>query len=44
MQKYVIFLKQNLKIHILKTKNIVKLQIIVIIQGNIEVLSIAYVI
>ena len=44
MQKYVIFLKQNLKIHILMTKNIVKLQIIVIIQGNIEVLSIAYVI
>ena len=39
MQKFVIFVKKNSKI-----KNIVKLEIIVIIQGNIEVLRIAYVI
>ena len=36
-QKIVIFVKKNLKI------NIVKSEIIVIIQGNIEVLRIAYV-
>ena len=44
MLKSVIFVKQNLKIYILKIKNIVKLEIIVIIQGNIEVLCLAYVI
>ena len=44
MQKSVIFVQKNLKINISKTKNIVKLQIIIIIQGNIEVLRIANVI
>ena len=44
MQKSVIFLKKNLKINIRKIKNIVKLEIIVTIQENIEVLHIAYVI
>ena len=44
MQKSVIFAKRNLKINILKIKNIVKLEIIVIVQGNIEMLHIAYVI
>ena len=38
MQKVVIFVDKMLKI-----KNIVKLGIIVIIQGNVEVLRIAYV-
>ena len=44
MQKSVIFKKKNLKISISKIKNIVKLDIIVIIWGNVEVLRIAYVI
>ena len=44
MQKSVIFVKKRLKINMLKIKNIVKLEIIVIIQANIEVLHIAYVI
>ena len=44
MQKSVIFVQKNLKINISKTKNIVKLQIIIIMQGNIEVLRIANVI
>ena len=44
MQKSVIFVQKNLKINISKTKNIVKLQIIITIQGNIEVLRIANVI
>ena len=44
MQKFVTFVKKNLKINMLKTKNIVKLGAIVIIQGNIQVLQIAYVI
>ena len=35
---------ENLKTNYLKAKNIVKLEIIVIIQGNIQVLHIAYVI
>ena len=43
MQKSVIFVKENLKKNILKTKNIVNLGVIVIIQGNIEVLRIVYV-
>ena len=34
MQKSVIFVKKNLKINIWKIKNFVKLEIIVIIQGN----------
>ena len=41
IKKSVIFVKKNLKI---KTKNIEKLEIIVIIQGNIGMLHIAYVI
>ena len=44
MQKSIIFVKKNLKINIKKIKNIVKLEITAIIQGNIEVLRIAYVI
>ena len=34
--------KEKLKINMCKIKNIVKLEIIVIIQGNIEILHIAY--
>ena len=41
-QKFVIFVKRNLKISMPKKKIIVKLGPIVIIQGNIEVLHIAY--
>ena len=44
IQKSVIFVKKNLKINIWKIKNIAKLEIIVIMQGNIEVLRRAYVI
>ena len=36
MQKSVLFVKENLKTNISKIKNIVKLEIIVIIQGNTE--------
>ena len=42
--KVVVFVKKNLKINMTKIKNIVKLWIIIIIQVNIEVLHIAYVI
>ena len=38
MQKFVIFVKTNLKINILRIQNIVKLGTTVIIQGNIEVI------
>ena len=41
-QKFVIFVNRNLKISMPKKKIIVKLGPIVIIQGNIEVLHIAY--
>ena len=41
MQKIAIFVKKKLKVNIWKIKHIVKLEIIVIIQGN--VLRIAYV-
>ena len=44
MQKSVNFVKENLKINILKIRNIVKLHTIVIIQGNMEMLHIAYLI
>ena len=44
MQKSVIFVRRNLKKNMRKIKNIASLDIIVIIQGNIEVLRIAYVI
>ena len=44
MQKSVIFLEKDLKTNKLKIIHIVRLEIIVIIQGNIEVLHIAYVI
>ena len=44
MQISVIFVNKNFKINICKIKNIVKLEIIVIIQKSIEVLPIAYVI
>ena len=42
MQKSSIFVKKNLKINMWKIKNIVKIEIIAIIQGNIVVLCIAY--
>ena len=44
MQNSFIFVKKNLKTNISKIKNILELEIIVIIQKNIEVLHIAYVI
>ena len=44
MQKFIIFVEKSLKINMLKTKYIVKLEIIIIIQGNIEVQYISYVI
>ena len=44
MQKSLIFVMKNLKTNIGKIKNIVKLEIIFVIQGNIEELHIAYVI
>ena len=44
MQKSVIFVKKNVKINMLKIKNIEKLGTIITIQGNIEVLHIAYII
>ena len=40
MQNYVIIVKKNLEIDILKKKSMAKLEIIVIIQGNIVVLRI----
>ena len=44
MQKFVIFANKNLKINMLKIKNVKKLETIVIVKVNIEVLRIAYVI
>ena len=44
MQKPVTFVKENLKMNIWKKKNIVKSEIIVIMQDNIEMLCIAYLI
>ena len=44
MQKSVIFVNKNLEINIWKIKNILQLEIIVIIWENIEALHIAYVI
>ena len=44
MQNSVIFLKKNLNINMLKITNIANLEIIVILQRNIKVLHIAYVI
>ena len=41
MEKSVIFVKKKLKTNMCKIKNIVKLEVIVIIQGNIEMLHIA---
>ena len=38
IQKSVIFVKKNLKINVSKIKNIVKLEIIVILQGKTAVL------
>ena len=38
------FVKKNLKIDILKIKNIVRFEIILIIQENIEVIHISYVV
>ena len=42
MKKYVLFVNKNSKINIWKIKNILKLKIITITQGNIEVLHITY--
>ena len=42
-QQSVIFADKNLRINMLKIKDIEKLQITVIIQGNIEVRHIAYI-
>ena len=42
-QNIVIFVKKSLKKNLLKIKNIVRLGTIVIVQGNIEILHIAYV-
>ena len=44
MQQSVILVKKNLKISIWKIKNTIKLEIIVFIQGSIELLHTAYVI
>ena len=44
MQEFAIFVMKSLKINILKTKNIVKLEIIAIIQMNREALHIVCVI
>ena len=44
MEKFVTFVNKYLIINMQKMKNIVKLEIILIIQGNKEVLRIAYVI
>ena len=44
MQKSVTLVEKNLKINILNIRNILKLEIIVIIQENVEELRIAYVI
>ena len=44
IQKIVMFAKTSLKINMLKIKFFVKTRTIVIIQGNIEVLHVAYII
>ena len=44
MLKYAIFVEKTSKMNMLKTKYIVKLEIIVIIQVNTKVLHILYVI
>ena len=44
MEKSVIFEKKNLKINIWKIKNILNLEIIFIMQVNIQVVCIGYVI
>ena len=44
MQRCAIFGKKNVKIEMVKVKDIVKLEIIVFVQFTIEVLPIAYVI
>ena len=44
MKKFVLFVKTNLNVNIIKIKIIVKLGTIVIIQGNTEVLHLAYLI
>ena len=43
-KKYIIFMEKNLKTNMCKIKNIVKVETIVIIHRNIEVLRIAYII
>ena len=44
MEKSVIFVMKKFKMNMLKIKNILKLETIVIIQESLEVLRIAYVI
>ena len=41
MRKYAIFVKKSLKRNMLKIKNIVKLEVNVLTQANLEVLHIA---
>ena len=43
-QKSVIFVKKEIENNMWKINNTVKLEIIVIMQGNVEVLHIAYII
>ena len=44
LQNLAILIKKNFKVNILKIKNIKKLGTILFIQGNTEVLNVAYVI
>ena len=44
MLKFAVFVKQSLKINVLKIKNIPKLEIIVTVQANTELEHIVYVI
>ena len=44
MLKFAVFVKQSLKINVLKIKNIPKLEIIVIVRANTELEHIVYVI
>ena len=44
MQKYLISVKENLKVNMIKIENILKLRTTVIIQVNVEVLHIAYIV
>ena len=43
MQKFFIIVTEKLKINMLQIKNILKLETIVIIQVNMEVLNVSYI-